>query len=297
MVGKQPTHSQHQACETPSPQHSDPVRCFRVRLAGCVQQDRDKGNLVPPRILTSHKLPGAACSHLCNQSLHQILEQCSCPNTNRQYISHSLSKQNGGSQTRCPRQVCVYPLGMVSQQENLPLSRAHSWSTECHSRCRVSSKARRSRLEARFRGVPSSESEFRSFYNRPFCQQEQCSAGEILQLSARSSSRTVRCSSSALDGGECLGLPPFQIDQQMSEEDKPRRSNTVDCLSGMACAGMVPPPLQLLLSNPVFLPVQNDLLLNPLRNRHPLIINNSLPLAGWRVSGITSLLRAYQKKL
>ena len=207
-----------------------------------MQQDRDKENLVPPRILTSHKLPGAACSHLRNQSLHQILEQCSRPNTNRQYISHSLSKQNGGSQTRCARQVCAYPLGMVSQQENLPSSRAHSWSTECHSRCRVLSKARRSRLEAQFRGVPSSESEFRSFYNRPFCQQEQCSAGEILQLSARSPSRTVRCSSSALDRGKCLGLPPFQIDQQMSEEDKPQRSNTVDCLSGMACAGMIPPP-------------------------------------------------------
>ena len=55
--------------------------------------------------------------------------------------------------------------------------------------------------------------------------------------------------------------------------------------------------LQLLLSNPVLFPVQNDLLLNTLRNRHPLIINNSLPLAGWRVSGITSLLRACQKKL
>ena len=48
MVGKQPTHSQHQACETPPPQHSDPVGCFRVGLGGCVQQDRDKGNLVPP---------------------------------------------------------------------------------------------------------------------------------------------------------------------------------------------------------------------------------------------------------
>ena len=73
-------------------------------VGGCVQQDRDKGNLVPPRILTSHKLPGAACSHLCNQSLHQFLEQCSCPNTNGQYISHSLSKQNWGSQTGCARQ-------------------------------------------------------------------------------------------------------------------------------------------------------------------------------------------------
>lgn len=214
MVGKQPTHSQHQACETPSPQHSDPVRCFRVGLGGCVQQDRDKGNLVTPRLLTSHKLPGAACSHLCNQSLHQILEQCSCPNTNGQYISHSLSKQNGGNQTRCARQACTYPLGMVSQQENLPSSTAHFESTECHSRCRVSSEARCSRLEARFRGVPSSESEFRSSYNRPFCQQEECLAGEILQLSARSSSRTVQRSSSALDGGECLHLPPFQLDQQ-----------------------------------------------------------------------------------
>jgi len=55
--------------------------------------------------------------------------------------------------------------------------------------------------------------------------------------------------------------------------------------------------LQLLTSNPVLLPIHNDLLLDPLGNRHPLIVNNSLPLAGWSVSGITSLQRAYQKKL
>ena len=55
MVGKQSTNSQHQACETPPSQYSYPVRCFRVRLGDCMQQDRDKGNLVPPRVLTSHK--------------------------------------------------------------------------------------------------------------------------------------------------------------------------------------------------------------------------------------------------
>ena len=38
MVSKQPTHSQHRACELPPPQHSDPVRYFGVRLGGCVQQ-------------------------------------------------------------------------------------------------------------------------------------------------------------------------------------------------------------------------------------------------------------------
>ena len=207
-----------------------------------MQQDRDKGYLVPPRTFSSHKLAGTACSHLCNQSLHQIPEKCSCPNTNGQYISYSLSKQNGGSQTGCARQTCSYPPGMAPQQEDHPLSRAHSGSTQCHSRCRVSSKARCSRLEARFTGVQGSESEFRSFYGRPFCQQEQCSAGEILQLSAGSFSRTVRWSSSALEGGECLRLPPFQLDQQVSQQDKPRRSNTVDCLPGMAKTGLVPPP-------------------------------------------------------
>ena len=48
----------------------------------------------------------------------------------------------------------------------------NSGSTQCHSRCRVSSKARCSRLEARFRGVQGPESEFRSYYSRHFCQQE-----------------------------------------------------------------------------------------------------------------------------
>lgn len=136
-----------------------------------MQQDRDKGYLVPPRILSSHKLAGTACSHLCNQSLHQIPEQCSWPNTNGQYISYSLSKQNGGRQTGCARQTCSYPPGMVPQQEDHPSSRAHPGSTQCQSRF--------SRLEARLRGVQGSELEFRSFYSRPFCQQEQCSAGEF----------------------------------------------------------------------------------------------------------------------
>ena len=91
--------------------------------------------------------------------------------------------------------------------------------------------------------------------------------------------------------------PPFQLDQQMTEEDKPQRSNTVDCVPCVANAGLVPCFLQLLTSNPVLLPIHNNLLLDPLGNRHALIVNNSLPLTGWRVAGNTSLQSAYQKKL
>ena len=39
-----------------------------------------------------------------------------------------------------------------------------------------------------------------------------------------------------------LHLSPFQLDQQVSEEEKPRRSNTVDCLPSVTSTGLVPPP-------------------------------------------------------
>jgi hypothetical protein len=55
--------------------------------------------------------------------------------------------------------------------------------------------------------------------------------------------------------------------------------------------------LSLLTCNPVLLPQHHSLLLDPLGNRHPLIRNNSLLLAGWRVSGIISHQRAYQRRL
>ena len=252
MVGNQPGHSQLQTSEASPSRPANPVGCFRVRLGGCVQQDRDKGNLVSSRILTSHKLLGAACRYSRNQGLHQMLEQCPCPDTNGQYIGYSLCKQNGGSQAGCVGQTCSFPMGVVPFEENHSSSGAHSRSTECHSRCRVSSKTRCSGLEARFGSVQSSESQFRSLYCRPFCQQEQHTVGEILQLSARSPSRTVRCPGSALEGRECSCLPPFQLDQQMSEEDKPRRSNFVDHMPSVASAGMVPPPTTVANRQPSF---------------------------------------------
>ena len=67
-----------------------------------MQQDRDEGNLVSKRILTSHKLLGAACSLLCNQGLHQIPEQCPFSNTNGQYISYSLCLEGATLLIICP---------------------------------------------------------------------------------------------------------------------------------------------------------------------------------------------------
>ena len=45
LVGNQPAHSQLQASQGPPSQYAYPVECFGVGLGGCVQRDRDKGNL------------------------------------------------------------------------------------------------------------------------------------------------------------------------------------------------------------------------------------------------------------
>ena len=90
-------------------------------------------------------------------------------------FSYSLSKQNGRSHIGFAKQTCSYPLGMASLQENHSSSKAHSGSTECHSRSRVTRKARCSKLEAWF----------------------------LL---------SVWHSSSVLNSGECLLLSPFQLD-------------------------------------------------------------------------------------
>ena len=85
-----PGHSELQTSEASPSRPANPDGCLlQGQAGGCVQEDRHKKKLVSLRILTSHKLLGAKCSYLRNQGLHQILEQCPCPDTNGQYIGYS----------------------------------------------------------------------------------------------------------------------------------------------------------------------------------------------------------------
>ena len=92
-------------------------------------------------------------------------------------------------------------------------------------------------------------------------------------------------------------FPPFNLISKCLEKISLKGATMLIVCPVRPAQAWYPHLLQLLISDPVLLPIHNNLLLDSLGNRHPLIVNNSLPLAGWRVSGITSLQRAYQKKL
>lgn len=188
-------------------------------------------------------------------------------------------------------------MGVLPREEDHSSSGAHSRSTECHSRCRVSSKTRCSGLEARFRSVQGSESQFRSLYCRPFCQQEQHTVGEILQLSARSLAEQYDALVQPWREENAHAFPPFNLISKCLRKISLEGATLLIICPVWPAQAWYPHLLQLLTDNPVLLPAHNDLLLDPLGNRHPMIVNNSLPLAGWRLSGNTSLQRAYQKKL
>ena len=58
-----------------------------------------------------------------------------------------------------------------------------------------------------------------------------------------------------------------------------------------------PRMLELSVQNPILIPQQMDLLTDPAGNRHPLVLNKSLRLVAWTVSGKAWRQREYKKKL
>ncbi|PFX16514.1 Retrovirus-related Pol polyprotein from transposon 17.6 [Stylophora pistillata] len=192
MVGKQPTHSQHQACETPPPQHSDPVGCFRMQCQA---------------------KPDAADCKL-DSEVFQVPNQSFGP----------------------------FTIDLFANKNNAQLERFYSY-------------------------LPDPRAEQFDAPVQPWREEN------------------------------AYAFPPFNlISKCLKKISLEGATLLIVCLVWPAQA-WYPYLLQLLTSNPVLLPSHNNLLLDPLGNRHPLIINNSPPLAGWRVSGITSLQKAYQKKL
>lgn len=75
--------------------HTNPVGCLGIRL-GAVCNGLETRNLVSPGILTSHKWPGAVCSHLCNRGLYWNPEECPFSNTNGQHIAYINKIEEGG---------------------------------------------------------------------------------------------------------------------------------------------------------------------------------------------------------
>ena len=84
-----------------------------------------------------------------------------------------------------------------------------------------------------------------SFYNRPICEQNECSAAKLLQLETRPTGKSGRCLFNILVARPALSLPSLQPDWQSTVEDFPGRGRL--CLSNspnLASSGVVLPGIE-----------------------------------------------------
>ena len=84
-----------------------------------------------------------------------------------------------------------------------------------------------------------------SFYNRPICEQNECSAARLLQLETRPTGKSGRCLFNILVARPALSLPPLQPDWQSTVEDLPGRGRL--CLSNspnLASSSVVLPGIE-----------------------------------------------------
>jgi len=99
------------------------------------------------------------------------------------------------------------------------------------------------------------------------------------------------------EGEEAYAFPPFNLISKCLRKVTNEAVSLFLICPVWPAQACYPYLLDLLVSNPVLLPCHQDLLKDPLGNRHPLVENGSLVLAGWKVSGVTSHQKEYQSTL
>ena len=120
----------------------------------------------------------------------------------------------------------------MSGSQHNPLCRVLTWQGQCQGGLGVSPSTGQQRLETVTIGIQIPQQLSRSFYYRPICQQDQCSATAILQLETRPSSQTSRCFFSCLDTGQTIPVPTFQSHRESLNKNS-NRSDRI-CLSHSA---------------------------------------------------------------
>ena len=93
----------------------------------------------------------------------------------------------------------------------------------------------------------------------------------------------------------CYAFPPFVLLGRVLQKIRQERVKKVILIAPNWTAQVwYPALLQLLVDNPLILPQNVDLLRNPLGEPHPLILQGSLNLTAWKVSGLEESSKTYQ---
>lgn len=99
-------------------------------------------------------------------------------------------------------------------------------------------------------------------------------------------------------GHTLYAFPPFSLIPRVLHKVVQDQAHTLILIAPVwQTQPWYPRLLQLLVSNPILIPQTPDLLVNALKEVHPLVASNTLQLAAWKISGNHLLIQGYQNRL
>ena len=133
----------------------------------------------------------------------------------------------------------------------------------------------------------------------PFCVFVECPTPTICQLASATRIKEDERILHHLEraSGLCLSPPPFNMIQNCLSKISQEQASIVMICHYWPSQSWFPMMLQLACGIPRIFPPQTNLLTSCRNENHPLIMNGSLRLVAWRLSGVASDAKAFRKRL
>ena len=298
MVDWKPGITQWEAPSDGSTTGSDLLRCLKGGVGSILPREQNRGSMVVSGEGPTHKHSGVKSSRLGSAHFHNgETEGDFSFNANRQYDCSSLPHKNGGHEKPGISRDQQKNLGLYNGSTDHNYGRIHSYKHECGSRLAVQANKGLQRMEAAHTGIPGVVLEDENSRNRSLCFKSIQSVTKIHFLEKGSRQPGMRCVPNKLERDIHIRFPSFCSDRQGDQKVKGRSGEMILVTPAWQTQAWFPVLLGLLVQNPILLPHRMDLLQNPKGELHPLVLNRSLKLVAWRVSGKSWRQREYQEQL
>ena len=267
-------------------------------MGGLLPGREDRGALVKQGKRLAHKYSGIKSSKICNLNIHperELPQQHT--HSNGQHDSSMLFSQNGGNKQSGAseiKQTNLEPFDFIGDHSYCRTSPRDS---KYRSGLRVKECEGLQRVEARQQDFSKTLQEIRVPKDRSICLKSIQTAKEILFLENRPFQCRQGCVSSKLVPGSKLCLSPIQSDRTSTSKGPERKVNTNSYNAGMADSVLVSKSNGNGYINTSSSPCYENLLSNPKKEIHPLLLNQSLRLLAWKVSGKSYLQKEFQRGL
>ena len=282
-----------------SPKHGDRDGCLHSRMGNGVPRYQDRRILVTTRARPTYQCIGTKGSYVSGADVckRQYQETTTYPCENGQCVSSDLCQSNGGNPLPSLDEGSVCTLGLVSPMANYPVSLSPARSQQLDCRPGVEGDTDIGQVEASQKNVSQGLQHHGPMQCVPVCQPPEPPTGRVHQLEAGPRGDGHRCISVELEGPEGICFSTLCANWEMSAEGKGEAKHCNTNSPNLAKPTMVCDLVGMLIKFPLLLPCRKDLLTDPGDQPHPLVSQNRLKLAAWKISSDSTLQLEFQHRL